>query len=56
MKNVKRLIIIGLTIIGIVYNPISDQYVTYLKAESINVGKPSNSLYEEIKKIVNNIK
>ncbi|AGK53099.1 polysaccharide deacetylase family protein [Bacillus sp. 1NLA3E] len=50
MKNVKRLIIIGLTIIGIVYNPISDQYVTYLKAESINVGKPSNSLYEEIKK------
>ncbi len=40
----------GLTIIVMIYNPISDQYVSYLKAESVIVGKQGDLLYEEIEK------
>jgi len=48
MKKIKLICIIAVTALCIIYNPISDHYVAYLKAESVQVGKHSNSLLEEI--------
>jgi peptidoglycan-N-acetylglucosamine deacetylase len=48
MKKPMIVIVFGLIIAAIIFNPLSDQYVTFLKAESIHVGKPGNGLYDEI--------
>ncbi|WP_318504512.1 polysaccharide deacetylase family protein [Bacillus sp. T3] len=48
MKKIKLICIIAVTALCIIYNPISDHYVAYLKAESVQVGKHSNPLLEEI--------
>lgn len=50
MKRLKMLLIFGLIAMFTVNNPLSDLYVAILKAESISVGKQSDSLYEEISK------
>lgn len=48
MKKMKLICIIAVTALCIIYNPISDHYVANLKAESVQVGKHSNPLHEEI--------
>lgn len=42
------ILIVTFTTLCIVYNPISDRYVSLLKGETVQVNKHSNPLYEEI--------
>ncbi|MGJ7921014.1 polysaccharide deacetylase family protein [Neobacillus sp. LXY-4] len=48
MQKIKLFAVIGVTVLCIIINPISEQYVSYLKAETVSVGKHSNPIYEEI--------
>lgn len=48
MKKLTIYMIIGLISLSIVNNPLSNQYVSILKSDSIVVGKQNNSLYQQI--------
>jgi peptidoglycan-N-acetylglucosamine deacetylase len=48
MRKIISFCIIAVTILFVIYNPISDQYTAFLKTESVQVGKHSNPLLEEI--------
>ncbi|NMD69524.1 polysaccharide deacetylase family protein [Bacillus sp. DNRA2] len=48
MRIIKVILIVTFTTLCIVYNPISDRYVSLLKGETVQVDKHSNPLYEEI--------
>ncbi|WP_147532167.1 polysaccharide deacetylase family protein [Bacillus marasmi] len=48
MRKMNVLMIVIITTLCIVYNPIADQYVALLKGETVHVDKHSNPLYEEI--------
>lgn len=54
MKTIKLLIIVSFIVLFTVNNPWSEQYVAYLRAESISVGNQKDLLYEEIEKVAEN--